>query len=635
MNFFEHQEQARQKTRLLTVYFLLAVIAIVVAVNIPVYLAVVLSDTSKQVISLRDWCTHEQGIITTLIVLFIIFMISFFRAVRLSGGGEAVARMAGAIPLEIVNAPPEAQKLINVVEEMAIASGVKVPKIFILPDEMSINAFAAGTTEKDAAIAVTQGAMEQLSRDELQGVIAHEFSHILNGDMWLNVKLISTLAGIVAIGQLGSFFLRINQGSRSSRNNSEFALAVFGLGLVLIGSIGVFFSRIIKASISRQREFLADASAVQFTRNPNGIASALNRIRLAGSSLHSRHAEDISHMCFATTLQSLEQTLFATHPDIKTRIKKIDPLFDFSQGKSDTTRIDSPARFTPDLDNWSQAPAHAKLAVGAIASISDTVGNPSLRHIDYAEAVHRRIPDYLLKCARFPEGALAIIYALLLNQNQNNIKEAISLLHEQESELFVDEVLECYNSISLLSPITYLALFDIAINSVRNVGLDKITVLIRTANRIAHLDGKFTLSEFVYITLIEKYLLPGSKPGKTINQYADVTDSISVVLGNLVRTSGGDDTSQTQSFARVMRYFQADISKLNLPRETSIIELKTALQQLARLSPLLKRPLIEACTDAVLHDKRVTVEEGELLRAISAALDCPMPPILPSQSKIA
>ncbi|HET8708178.1 MAG TPA: M48 family metalloprotease, partial [Pseudomonadales bacterium] len=194
MNFFEHQEQARQKTRLLGFYYVLAVVAIVAAVNLPIYLALYFSDTQHPPVTLQYWFSHKQGLITSACVIGVIFLISFYRAITLASGGEAVARLAGAVPLEIVNAPPEAQKLINVVEEMAIASGVKVPKIFILPDEQSINAFAAGISEKDAAITVTQGALEKLSRDELQGVIAHEFSHILNGDMWVNIKLISILA---------------------------------------------------------------------------------------------------------------------------------------------------------------------------------------------------------------------------------------------------------------------------------------------------------------------------------------------------------------------------------------------------------------------------------------------------------
>ncbi|HET8707296.1 MAG TPA: M48 family metalloprotease, partial [Pseudomonadales bacterium] len=298
---------------------------------------------------------------------------------------------------------------------------------------------------------------------------------------------------------------------------------------MVIGSIGVFFSRIIKAAISRQREFLADASAVQFTRNPNGIASALNRIRLEGSNLDSRHAEEISHMCFATSLQSLENQLFATHPELKTRIKRIDPLFDFSNAAQKTQRVDAPARFTPDVENWSQSPAHAKLPIGAASLLSETVGSPNIRHIDYAEAVHQRIPENLLKRARFPEGALAIIYALLINQNPDNIKQAIAFLHDQEPELFVDEILDSYNYIAALSPIFYLPLFDIAINAVHGIEPEKRKELVRNANRIAHLDGKFTLSEFVYLTLIEKYLTVNVNHQKKISRYADVLDHITVV----------------------------------------------------------------------------------------------------------
>ncbi len=635
MNFFEHQDQAQRLVKVLTLYSAIAVTATIAAFNIPVYFAVLFLNGKQHSIPLLQWILGKYCIVTSILILGIFLAISLMRALRLRSGGEAVARMIGATAIEPANATMQEKKLINIVEEMSIASGIKVPKMLMLPGELAINAFVAGNSIKDAVIVVTQGALENLSKYELQGLIAHEFSHILNGDMTLNVKLISRLAGLVAIGQLGGYCLRVSNCARSSREKPIFIIITLGFSLTIIGAIGIFLSRLIKASIVRRHEFLADAAAVQFTRNPHGIASALNCIRNSRSNLGSRHAEDISHMCFAPSLQSLEKSLFGTHPNLNARIKKIDPLFNFEASQAKTARFNTPARYTPALESWSQAPAHATLPIGSATTLSETIGNPNLRHIDYAEALHNAIPERALLQARNNEGAIALIYAILLCKNENHVKAAIDILHTTENEAFVDETLEHFNALSSLSPIIQLPLFDIAINSVKNGSAIRINSLLQTANKIVNFDAKFTLSELAFLILIEKYLQPLSKlKTKAIDNYSFAYQSIAIVLAAITQLNESIEANQKRHFEVVMRYFKQDISNLSMPQASSIPELKSALQQLARLSPLLKRPLVEACTDAVLRDKRVTVADGELLRSICAILDCPMPPILPSQSKI-
>jgi Zn-dependent protease with chaperone function len=288
MNFFEHQEAARRNSRRLVVLFALAVIAIVIAVNVA---ATVLFQMFAAPVGLR-WQSGSLPngfyFTNTVVVLGLIFGGTLLEMNRLKAGGVAVAQMVGAREVDTSTRDLLDRRLVNIVEEMAIASGVPMPRVFVMDAETSINAFAAGHSIDDAIVAVTRGTLTRLSRDELQGVIAHEFSHILNGDMRLNLRLIGVLYGLLIVALAGRFLLELGGRSRGGGDRSSgSAIAVLvaaGLALWVLGYIGVFFGRLIKAGVSRQREFLADASAVQFTRNPDGIGGALRKIAGLGVS---------------------------------------------------------------------------------------------------------------------------------------------------------------------------------------------------------------------------------------------------------------------------------------------------------------------------------------------------------------
>ncbi|HVE16916.1 MAG TPA: M48 family metallopeptidase, partial [Chthoniobacterales bacterium] len=323
MDFFESQARAHRKTKWLIVYFVLAVLGIIVTLHVAAAFAF------RE--PLTDW--RMLGMISGGVIV-VVTLGSLYRIAELSQGGGVVAQMLGGRQLAPHPTDLREQQLRNVVEEMALASGVPVPDIYVLDEEQAINAFAAGNTPGDAVVAVTRGTLEQLNRDQLQGVIAHEFSHILNGDMRLNVRLIGVLTGILLLAMIGRIVFEISArtgGSvRSSDNkngNAQLPLFLIGAGIWLIGSIGVFFAKLIKAAVSRQREFLADASAVQFTRNPDGIAGALYKIGQAGSKLESPRADEASHMFFGNGLGESFMGLFATHPPIVERIQAIDPSF--------------------------------------------------------------------------------------------------------------------------------------------------------------------------------------------------------------------------------------------------------------------------------------------------------------------
>ena len=259
--------------------------------------------------------------------LAIMGLASLYRAATLAHGGGQVARLLGATQVTGEGADPLQRRLVNVVEEMALAAGVPVPEIYILEQEAGINAFAAGVTPADAAITVTRGALERLDRAELQGVIAHEFSHILNGDMRLNQQLIGLSFGILVLSLVGRWLLRSARFARRGRNSGQGAALAIGLALMVIGAIGVLCSRLIKAAVSRQRERLADASAVQFTREPEGLAGALKKIAGYGARITSVDTEEVAHMLFERSSSSFSGW-FATHPPLLERIRALEPNFD-------------------------------------------------------------------------------------------------------------------------------------------------------------------------------------------------------------------------------------------------------------------------------------------------------------------
>jgi Zn-dependent protease with chaperone function len=339
MDFFQAQDLARKKSGRLVFFYLAAVVAIILSIYAVLILATTeaASDAHPQPPGapfLARYWNPQLFLGTAVTTAAVIAFGSLFKIISLRGGGGVVARSVGGIPVTPNTTDPQKRRLVNVVEEMAVASGVRVPEIYILP-EQGINAFAAGYSPDDAAVAVTQGALDTLTRDELQGVVAHEFSHILNGDMRLNIRLIGLLFGIFLLTIIGRVVVRSIASSGSSRSGGKKGggaalFLLLGLALIIIGYLGVFFGRLIQAAVSRQREFLADASAVQFTRNPDGLAGALRKIgaRASGSRIVNAHATETSHLFFASALRGSFGGLFATHPPLAERIKAIDPAFD-------------------------------------------------------------------------------------------------------------------------------------------------------------------------------------------------------------------------------------------------------------------------------------------------------------------
>lgn len=655
MSFFERQDRARRNTLLLVAYFVAAVVCIILAVNAALYLF--FGILGQQRMTFLAWLGSPFSAGVILLTLAVIAGGSLFRTLQLGKGGLSVALMAGAVPVVTDTRNAQERVLLNVVEEMAIASGCAVPRVFVMREEQGINAFVAGTQPHNTILAVTQGALDKLTRDELQGVVGHEFSHILNGDMALNLRLIGILAGILVIGQIGEFLLRGEQyrslTSRRDKNN-VWPLALL---LVVIGYVGLFFGRLIKAAISRQRELLADASSVQFTRNPEGIASALYAIQFYSGHgyLNGRHAEEMSHMCFGDTVKIQLSSLLATHPSIEQRIRAIDPSlltrlkYQFARRlKADPSQVEvhhhtdhtlsnTPTPLQPETRTTAKAPLSPEaLASGLVSAVSaaaikKSVGTPTPSHYQYARHLHQHLPDHLKQAAHNPHLAAATLYGLLLTEARTPEVERI-LEHNRPWQQFSEAVSESgeYGPklLKSLPAEQRLPLLEIALATLKSSAGKTSEHILETCMDLIKGDKRITFTEFVYGFLIKQELHPPEKRGRQITSLESVQEELAVVIATLAKSSQCPEAQIESGFRQIMGYFSHEDFSHWLSKPMSPSRLETALFRLGLLSPLLKQPVIDALVDCVLLDDRVTIRERELLRAVCAALGCPMPPIL-------
>jgi Zn-dependent protease with chaperone function len=634
MDFFERQHTARKKTKLLVFYFVVSVILTVTAVNAVLMLVFMQMGGIRQPV---DWMQGPHWIFVSAATLLVITFGSLIRLAQLSGGGSAVAEMAGGRKVSSDTSDPAEKRLINVVEEMSIASGVPVPQIYVLDNEQGINAFAAGFTTNEAAIAVTKGALDTLDRDELQGVIGHEFSHILNGDMRINVRLIGILAGIIIISQIGYFLLRssrVSYRSSGSRKGGN-PLPIIGLGLFVVGYIGLFFGRLIKAAISRERESLADASSVQFTRFPDGIARALWKIKDQCSLLADSHAEEMSHMCFGDTVTFHLTSLFATHPPVDERIRDVSPAVYDEMVRFEKTgerpKMRAPVSAAPapaaagvsSFAGAAQAPAVAASTMG----LSGSVGNPAKEHIDYAQKLHSSLPVQLLDALHSPEGAKYSVYALLMGEDGGHVAAAAEYLTKSEGARAASEAGMVAELVAPLGPGARLPLLDMAMPALRTMGPDGAAGFIKVAEGLVMLDKEVSLFEFALMTILRARLTP-ARTGADRTRYRSilgVEDEARVLLSALAH-AGSEDTAAAYASSIGMLGLKAGQEHMEPVKSYGL--LGPALDKLAEMSHPLRKQLIEACTSCVLFDGKVELDEGELLRAVCVRLDCPMPPII-------
>ncbi|MEM7363815.1 MAG: M48 family metallopeptidase [Pseudomonadota bacterium] len=638
MDFFEAQDQARKQSGRMVVLFGSAVLAIIVLTNLLVMFAGgLMSTTAVAGEGFRvDWGTVAT---ITILVLLLIGGASLFRIAALNRGGSAVAEMMGGTLLVNGRADARQKRLMNVVEEMAIASGTPVPQVYLIEDN-SINAFAAGYAAGDAVIGVTTGALESLNREQLQGVIAHEFSHILNGDMRLNIRLMGVLYGILVLAIVGRMLLY--SGGRSSRSGAP--VLATAVGLLVIGYVGQFFGNWIKASVSRQREYLADASAVQFTRNPQGIAGALKRIGgyTGGSRLSSAKAEELSHAFFAEGVKLSFRSLMATHPPLDERITRIEPGWQgqmMLQNAADDVSDAMPQTASGAASGMASGFAGNAAASGSATTataadvgptvavdadaLTSAIGQPAESHLDYAARLLDEIPPVLRDAVHDPFSARAVMYLLLIDNDP--LVRARQLAHlEQYADPAVWTAVQSMSDIQAATA-WRLPLLELALPALRQLSESQLSLFLENVDVLIRADSRIQLSEWVMQKLLRKHLMPPDRKDGTL-ALGQCADACGTLLSMLANADHRSTIPAEQAFDGGATLLPFEVSLK--PRDTlKLSVLDGAIDQLTGLHPLQKPKLLKACISVVAADNRLALVESELLRAVADSLDCPMPPI--------
>ncbi|MGK0298632.1 MAG: Zn-dependent protease with chaperone function [Gammaproteobacteria bacterium] len=638
MNYFEAQDSARKITSRLVFFFILAVLSLIVITNVMVMFVFGYFSPEKQISF--DWETFWMvGVAITVVITFG----SMYKTMILSAGGQVIAESLGGKLISANTSDHNLKKTLNVVEEMAIASGTPVPPVYLLEGETGINAFAAGFTPSDAVIGVTRGTVDQLNREELQGVIAHEFSHILNGDMRLNIRLMGILHGILLIGLIGYFILRSAafSGRRRSSNDSKGSGGILGLavGLMVIGFAGTFFGNIIKASVSRQREYLADASAVQFTRNPDGLAGALKKIgsKSIGSVLNNPTAPEVSHSFFAMGVSGFLTSLFSTHPPLDERIKKVDPQWD---GKfpilQDSVNVEEDKVETGASKDRAKTFINTiatGVAIEAAVKNLNQAGQPNEQQLQYAQSLIQQIPPQLINAAHEPYGARAIIYSLILDKDASIRQQQMSTLKEFGDYGIYELTATLQLEIENLDAYIRLPLINISLPALREMSLAQFKLFRKNLILLIKMDSKIDLFEWTLQKILIKHLDAAFlTPKPSQSKYSglqQLNKEIELLLSVLAYSGNTDKNKIKHAFAEATD--QAKIKNINLlPKtEVALTKLDEALDKLNMLKPLLKQTLLNACLVCASADGKIVPIEMELMRAISDTLDCPMPILIP------
>ena len=637
MDFFARQEAARRTTRWLLVAFLISVVLVVLAIDAVV---VFLFGAAEP-----DASPAAAVLGTSVVVLAIICGASLFKTLSLRAGGGAVARSLGGTRIERSTGDLALKRLHNVVEEMAIASGVTMPEVYVLENEDGINAFAAGNSPADAAIAVTRGAATRLKREELQGVVAHEFSHILNGDMRLNLRLLGWTFGLLAVAIVARTVLHNSPNvSRGSRKDGAGALMLAALAVMLLGYIGVFFGRLLQAAVSRHRERLADASAVQFTRNPTGLSGALLKIAgtHSGSRLVTPEAEEVAHMLFAAGLPRL----FATHPPIEERLKELDPSFKKEnlpalaaeaardaerQRAADTSRIPRPAD-DPGAAAFTPAPDRSVRGSAAhgIAALAGTMASENVR---YAQSARDAVPEGLREFVQSADHARALVLVVLASKVPEVLTQQRRILESAYGAEFTTRALGMQALADSLPPALRLPAIQQLFPALRRLSLRERQQLRDVVAALANADDRIDVFECCLTLLLASNLRDEMEAGPLHGSASllQEIESIHTLFVILAMQGTGED-------ARARRAYEAGISVVlpeHRPPFREVAQwpkaLGDSLARLTNLRPFAKKVLIEGLVHCVAHDQKLSVEEGELLRTVCAVLHCPLPPILAPQ----
>jgi Zn-dependent protease with chaperone function len=639
-DFFEQQDSARRKTFQLVVYFILAIV-ILIALIYGLLLGLGLYGGVK----LESWWHPELLLLAAAGVGLVVGGASVFKVAQLASGGQAVALMMGGEEVPGTTTDPREKRLLNVVEEMALAAGVPVPSVYVL-EEPGINAFAAGYAPGDAVVAVSRGCLNYLTRDELQGVVAHEFSHILNGDMRLNIRLIGLIFGIMALSIIGRILMHTSGMRSARRDDNRAGMVLLGLGVFVLGLVGAFFGRLIMAAVSRQREYLADASAVQFTRNDDGIAGALKKIGglVEGSRIDNPQAAEAGHMFFANAFAGEGLAgMLATHPPLVERIRRLDPQFDghFPEVRPvrvDREELEGPRRtHVPPFGAMPKLPGLPQVPVPVLGFADDAasrVGDVDPEEISYAQALHDAIPDVLRVAAQEPFGARALVYALLLDPQAGVRRLQLTRLQAGAEPQDFAETLRLVAPVATLPDTHRLPLLDVAMPNLRQMSPRQHRVFRAQVEALMIAEQRLSLFEYTLRCVLHRHLdaqfLPQRQTRPIHSSPEKLLRPVATVLALVAWEGQAEPNDAARAFDTGMRRYIGGDHMHRLPprEECSLAEFDAALQTLNQSVPAIKRRIVIACAACILANQQVTVRETELLRAICDTLDCPLPPLV-------
>lgn len=625
MDFFASQEAARRSSRSLLGLFVVAVIAIAALANLTIYVILEFQTLGTYQFNQELMWQISAG------VLILVLAGSAYRIYSLKRGGEAIAAALGGHLLANGGSNVLEQRLVNVVEEMAIASGLPVPPVYLI-DEDGINAFAAGYSVDDAVIGVTRGAVEELTRDQLQGVVAHEFSHIIHGDMRLNVRLVGILHGILMLSFAGKMLLQTRHGV-ARRTSAAFPVMFLGLSLFLIGYVGKFFGDLIKAGVSRQREYLADASAVQYTRNNAGIAGALKRIGgfVAGSNVHRQGAEEFSHLYFSSSSKQALMSLLATHPPLEQRIERLDPHWD---GAYITERpAETSAGEEPLVSNFAGATASTATASSAApqavtdytaATVTEAVG--TIQPIDVAASILSVIPSELRTAVRETYSVRAVVYGLFLSAKTER-REAQNVVLRGNADVFVRARLrELEPLLNDIAPEQRLPLLELALPTLRQLSESEYQRLSQNVSGLMKAAAPISLSEWALAYYLRHHMGGVTESSGRALPLQRLTAEIEYLLSTLAHSDSRVHGASAEAFAQGAELLGLDLA-LQPAEDIAIPKLEQAVNRLNHLKPLQKPRVLKAFVAVVHSDAILSPVEVELVRCFADAIDCPLPPL--------
>ncbi len=662
MDFYAEQDKARRKTRWLVLLFVFAVLLLIGISNLLIAALVYSMGLTGMPANTVDgvflWFSWQRFAWVCAAVTGTVLLVILFKWFQLASGGKGVAERLGGQRILPQTDDPDQRRCLNVVEEMALAAGLPVPPVYLLAGERGINAFAAGISPGDAVIGITQGSLNNFNREQMQGVVAHEFSHILNGDMRLNIRLAAMLKGITFISDIGGMLVRGTMRRRgtlsgrstsfgsgtSGRSGKSAQIMLLGLALWLLGWLGGLFAGFIKAAVSRQRELLADASAVQFTRNPGGVADALKVIGgyVPGTVIVEARAGELSHIFFGQISTVLWQ-FFATHPPLPERIRRIEPGWDGEYIKRDR---DTSYQGTPQdrvrRETERRAAATAAAAILARAVLGEGAGPlvteaaADAEFADVGEPPTGEISEQLAEQAHDPLGANAIAYGLMMSRDPAEQEAQLQLVAATGVRGMEATVRQLLGELQALSVEWRLPLLEMSLPALKCMSEQQYRQFKDTLLKITRTDQRLDLYEWCMFQVVRHYLDPEFvqvKPSRPRHRKpVHVRQQLRTVISVLAWRGHADANEREAAFARGVESVGLHNLQLRPLDECGVAVFSRAVTTLADSYPLLKPRLLKGMAQCAAHDGKLTAEECEILVAVAAVMDCPVPASVRRQS---